>query len=110
MRAGARWLALGWLVAFFAVSAWDLWNVLAAPRWVAGLFRLSPFLVFALLPRPAGETGERLPRTVAIAAGLYVLVAFVGTDTTGGKSLGPRLLLPSTPPPLAKAPTARLSG
>ena len=62
------------------------------------LHRVSPYLVFALLPAPySSSASRRLRLTVVAAAAAYLLLAFVGVDTTGGKSLGPRLLLPLLP-------------
>ena len=100
---------LVWVLAFGATSATDVWEVVTAPKWLAGLVRVSPFVVFALLPYAArsrtgsGETadapgGDRwLPAAVAVTTACYLIVAFAGVDTSGGKSLGPRLLLPLLP-------------
>ena len=100
---------LVWLLAF-SVTAWgDLWEVLTAPKWLAGLIRVSPFIVFAVVPlsvgwlarEPAGSGRERVERWLPVVIGLtalmYLVIAFAGVDTTGGKSLGPRLLLPLHP-------------
>lgn len=97
-----------WVLAFAATAAGDLWEVVTAPKWLAGLVRVSPFVVFAILPyagardaaaRTSGDgAGERwLPAAIAVAAACYLIVAFAGVDTSGGKSLGPRLLLPLLP-------------
>lgn len=87
-----------WLAAVAVLACLDLWEVLTAPKWLAGLHRVSPYLVFALLPAPySSSASRRLRLTVIAAAAAYVLLAFVGVDTTGGKSLGPRLLLPLLP-------------
>jgi hypothetical protein len=84
-------LALGW-------AAYGLWTLLPAPRWVAGLFRQSPFLVFALFPAPGLSPAARRARLLVIAASaIYVVIAILTTDTAGGKSLGPRHLLPIVP-------------
>lgn len=98
-----RWFRLRVpFVIALAVLAWvaasDAWTRVALPQWVAGAYRLSPFLVFALLP-PA-EKGCRpdwLRATALFALVTYLLLAFFATDTDGGKSLGPRLLLPLLP-------------
>ena len=99
---------LVWLLAFGVTAAGDLWEVVTAPKWLAGLVRVSPFVVFAVLPlcrrlagrEPAGR-GERVERWLPVVFGLtaliYLLIAFAGVDTSGGKSLGPRLLLPLHP-------------
>jgi hypothetical protein len=70
-----------------------------APKWLAGMQRVVPYAVCALLPRPRGNTEAdgRFPLIVAVTTAIYLLVAYVGTDTHGGKSLGPRLLLPLLP-------------
>lgn len=74
----------------------DTVDVLIAPRWLAGLLHLAPYSIFAVLPRPA--TGRSpWPLLVLITTAAYLLIAFAGVDTSGGKSLGPRLLLPLVP-------------
>ncbi|MGE5360279.1 MAG: hypothetical protein ACM3NQ_14785, partial [Bacteroidales bacterium] len=98
-----RWLRVRWpmvlvLAGLACLAVADAWTQVALPRWVAGLYRLAPFLLFALLPPPS--PGQRLGwvRATAICALVsYVPLAFLGTDTIGGKSLGPRLLLPLLP-------------
>lgn len=98
-----RWL--GWrlpALVVVAVLLWfaigNAWTLVSAPRWVAGLYRLSPFLIMALLPSPASvkDTGW-LRLTGLVSLGTYFLLALLGTDTIGGKSFGPRLLLPLAP-------------
>ena len=95
-----------WLLAFSATAAGDLWEVVTLPKWLAGLVRVSPFVVFAVFPFAAGRTlkepgatsGERwLPVAFGMTALMYLVIAFAGVDTSGGKSLGPRLLLPLLP-------------
>lgn len=91
-----------WLVAFGATAVADLWEVLTAPKWLAGLIRVSPFVVFTILPSALSRTGERLsrdrlPLIGAFTACCFLAIAYAGVDTTGGKSLGPRLLLPLLP-------------
>src|SRR4029079_9864472 len=67
-------------------------------KFVAGLYRLSPFLIFALIPRADDDRGPVwFGRGVLVAVASYVVLAFLGMDTSGGKSLGPRLLLPLVP-------------
>lgn len=88
-----------WLAAIL-VPAWlDFQELMRAPKWLAGIQRVAPYAVCALLPRPRGAADEdrRLPFIVVITTGIYLLIAYVGTDTHGGKSLGPRLLLPLLP-------------
>lgn len=89
---------LAWLTIVVAFAARDLHELIVAPKWLAGLHRVSPYLVFALLPLPANAADRGWLRpAIALAAAAYLLGAFVGVDTSGGKSLGPRLLLPLFP-------------
>ena len=105
---GIRWRwrssvgILIWLLAFGATAVWDLWEVLTAPKFLAGLVRISPFVVLALMPSAPGPAGERhagqwFRRVVGFATVAYLLIAYAAVNTTGGKSLGPRLLLPLLP-------------
>jgi hypothetical protein len=88
-----------WLVAFGATAATDLWEVLTAPKWLAGLVRVSPYVVLALLPlaRRDRDSSFRLRLAIGVTTAAYLVIAFAGVDTSGGKSLGPRLLLPLLP-------------
>ena len=91
-----------WLLAFGATAVWDLWEVLTAPKFLAGWVRISPFLVFALMPSAPAQAAERdgaqwFRRVVWFATAAYLLIAYAGVNTSGGKSLGPRLLLPLLP-------------
>jgi hypothetical protein len=90
-----------WLLAFGATALGDLWEVLTLPKWLAGLVRVSPYVVFAVLPlaRRGGDGGplRDLWLVVGFTTAAYFILAFAGTDTSGGKSLGPRLLLPLLP-------------
>jgi hypothetical protein len=93
-----------WLVGVLWLVAQDFHELVTAPKWLAGLFRVAPYLVFALLPAPAGQAREPrraqeelIARAALIAAAAYLVLAFAGVDTTGGKGLGPRLLLPLLP-------------
>lgn len=86
-----------WVCGIIGLAGADLLEVATAPKWLAGLLRVAPFLVFALVPT-AGEDGTRpLRRVVLFTAAVYLGLAFAGADTWGGKSLGPRLLLPLVP-------------
>ena len=91
-----------WLLAFGATAVSDLWEVLTAPKFLAGLIRTSPYVVLALMPlapRPAGDrpVGLWFRSVVGFTTAAYLIIAYAGVDTTGGKSLGPRLLLPLLP-------------
>lgn len=98
-RAWSRnaWALLPALAALIAVAAFDLFYLLREPKWVPGLYRLSPFLVFAVIPPPTGVRDHWLWRVSLFSLASYVALAFAGVDTSGGKSLGPRLLLPLLP-------------
>ena len=92
-----------WLLAFGVTTADDVREVVTAPKWLAGLIRVSPFVVFGMLPFAAGRRSEPeghdrwLPAVVLATVGAYLALALAGVDTSGGKSLGPRLLLPLLP-------------
>jgi len=91
------------------MAAIDLHELVTAPKWLAGLHRVSPYLVFALFPLPLATTVRATRNGAAShqvtwfrAAVLwttlgYLALAFAGADTSGGKALGPRLLLPLMP-------------
>jgi hypothetical protein len=99
-----------WLLAFGVTAADDLWEVVTLPKWLAGLVRVSPFVVFAALPLAVGRAAREpdrsrderdierwLPLVFGLTALMYLVIAYAGVDTNGGKSLGPRLLLPLHP-------------
>lgn len=93
----SAWPLIPMLAVLFAVAAYDVYQLLLAPKWVPGLYRLSPFLVFALITPPPGATDRWLWRISLFSLVTYLVIAFAGVDTSGGKSLGPRLLLPLLP-------------
>jgi hypothetical protein len=103
----SSWGLLVWLLAVVAMASIDLHELVTAPKWLAGLHRVSPYLLFALFPLPfvargpAGANGgDRMPwlRAAVLWTTLaYLVLAFAGADTSGGKALGPRLLLPLMP-------------
>jgi hypothetical protein len=96
---------LVWLLAFAATTAGDVWEVVTAPKWLAGLVRVSPVVVCALFPFAPGDArraadsrlANLFPALTLAATAAYLAIAFAGVDTSGGKSLGPRLLLPLLP-------------
>jgi hypothetical protein len=76
----------------------DATALVRAPKFVAGLYRLAPFLIFAVLPRANDDASPPWFRRVVLLSFVsYVVLAFLGMDTSGGKALGPRLLLPLVP-------------
>lgn len=109
-RLRSRWASiplLVWLLAVVALAAADAWDVMTAPKWLAGLQRVSPYLVFALLPAPGGERGGWFHRAVIVTTATFLLAALASMNGSGGKALGPRLLLPVLPL-LAVAAVARI--
>jgi hypothetical protein len=88
-----------WLGAVLVPALVDFQELMRAPKWLAGLQRVVPYAVCALLPRPRGNSDDDqdVPFIAAMTTAAYLIVAYVGTDTHGGKSLGPRLLLPLVP-------------
>jgi hypothetical protein len=88
---------LVWLAAIVALAAIDLVEVVRAPKWLAGMLRVSPYFVFAMLPPPRGRPWTPAHAALVFTAVVYLLLAYGGVDTTGGKGLGPRLLLPLFP-------------
>lgn len=89
---------LVWLIGILALAAIDLHEVATAPKWLAGMLRVSPFFVFAMLPAPGRRDREAWLRpAILCTAIIYVAIAYAGVDTTGGKGLGPRLLFPLFP-------------
>jgi hypothetical protein len=85
-------------VGITAIAVMDAVEVIAEPKWPAGFVRVAPYIVLALFPAPrAGARYGWLPSAIAGTALAFLAVAFIGTDTSGGKSLGPRLLMPLVP-------------
>jgi hypothetical protein len=89
---------LVWTCAVLALAAIDLHEVATAPKWLAGMLRVSPFFVFAVLPPPPGRPRVDWRHAAFLFTfAVYMVVAYAGVDTTGGKGLGPRLLFPLFP-------------
>ncbi len=81
-----------------AIAVMDVVEVVATPKWPAGFIHVAPYIVLAFFPSPrSGSRYGWMPSAFALTAVTYVIVAFIGTDTNGGKSLGPRLLMPLLP-------------
>jgi hypothetical protein len=93
-RWGSYWGAVPVLaLVMFDVSR-DFVTMIESPRRTPGLLRLAPFMVFALLPHPLPEMRTHWRRrAVLLISALFILIAFLTTNTDGGRPLGPRLLL-----------------
>ena len=87
------WLVAGLLMVVATLHVLDLVELLAAPRIMAGLFRLAPFLVLALMPLPVGERVPTGVRLAWVASGCYLAVVALTLNTEGGKPTGPRLII-----------------
>jgi hypothetical protein len=87
------WIVAGLVLAAAALHVVDLAALLPAPRSMAGLFRLSPFLLLALVPRAGGEPAPPLVRLAWVASGCYLAVVALTINTEGGKPTGPRLII-----------------
>ena len=97
-RTGSSAGILAWLAGILGLAWLDLYELIRLPKWLAGLHRVAPYLVFALFLPPRGSPADnRIPAIVLFTTVAYLLLAFIGADTHGGKSLGPRLLLPLLP-------------
>ena len=90
-------LLLAWVGAIGVLAVIDLVEVVTAPKWLAGMLRVSPYFVLAILPPPRGRRWTATQGALLFAAAAYLALAYGGVDTTGGKGLGPRLLLPLFP-------------
>ena len=95
---------LGSAVALAGVLAWllaarvaDVSALLQAPKFVGGLYRLCPFVIFAVLPLPPAHRSSRARRLALATAAVFLGVTFLTINTIGGKPLGPRMLMPIVP-------------
>lgn len=95
-RTGSFWGAVPALALVLVDAGTDVLSMLNAPRRMPGLLRLAPFLLFAVLPHAEAPPDRARRRTSAlILSAVFILVAVATTNTSGGKPLGPRLLLPA---------------
>ncbi len=101
-RAGPVVVALVLLGA--AIVQWrDIIPLLAAPRFMAGLLHLSPFLLFALLPAPPGSSQGPERAVALVTSGTFLLITWITLSTAAGKGLGPRLTIALWPLLVASA-------
>lgn len=89
----APWLVAALVAAAAALHVVDLAALLPAPRIMAGLLRLAPFLLLALLPRAGGGPPPPLVRLAWVASGAYLAAVGLSLNTEGGKPTGPRLII-----------------
>jgi len=75
----------------------DLHLLLREPDFVPGLLRLSPVLIFAALPLASPGPFPCNRSALLLTTGLFLAGMLVVVNTTGGASLGPRLLIPVLP-------------
>ena len=90
---GAPLLVAGAVTAAAAAHVVELTGLIGEPRIVAGLFRLAPFLLLALLPRAGRAPASGLMKTTWVAAACYMAVTALTLNTEGGKPTGPRLTI-----------------
>jgi hypothetical protein len=87
-----------------AIVQWrDIIPLLAAPRFMAGLLHLSPFLLFALLPAPPGSSQGPARAVALFTSGTFILITGITLSTAAGKGLGPRLTIALWPLLVASA-------
>ena len=67
LSAGA-FAVLLWVAGVVVLAAMDAREVATAPKWLAGLHRVAPYLVFALLPAPAKGRTDGWPPYAMVAA------------------------------------------
>jgi hypothetical protein len=101
-RAGPVVVALVLLGA--AIVQWrEILPLLTAPRFMAGLLHLSPFLLFALLPAPPGSSQGPARAVALVTSGAFLLITWITLSTAAGKGLGPRLTIALWPLLVASA-------
>lgn len=93
IRRWRPWLVAGLLLVVASLHLVDLVQLVVAPRILAGLFRLAPFLVLALLPQPAGGPAPAGVRLAWVTSACYMAVVALTLNTEGGKPTGPRLVI-----------------
>lgn len=88
------WVAPAAAVSIAAiVHGADLAVLVAEPRIHSGLFRLSPFLLLALLPRAPGAAVAPATRLAWVTTAAILAVVLLTVNTEGGKPTGPRLIM-----------------
>ena len=75
----------------------DLAFLVRQPDFVPGLLRLSPVLIFAALPTASSPRVPSNRLTLLLTTGVFLAGMLLLVNTTGGASLGPRLLIPVLP-------------
>ena len=93
IRRRTLWPVAALVLIVTAMHLVDLADLVAAPRLMAGLFRLAPFLVLALLPQPGDGPTAPGVRLAWVTSVCYMAVVAVTINTEGGKPAGPRLVI-----------------
>jgi hypothetical protein len=87
-------LAVAVVVVAGVVVTWrDISPLLQEPRFIPGLFRLAPFLLFALLPFAPGAARGPARAVALVTSVTYIACMWITLSTAGGKGLGPRLII-----------------
>jgi hypothetical protein len=95
-----QWRVWGSVIAaaiVLGLAVRDLAALIPHPDFVPGLLRLSPVLIFAALPCASIGRCDRRRLEILVTAGVYLAAMLLVANTTGGASLGPRLLIPILP-------------
>jgi hypothetical protein len=92
-RAAGPLVVLAILSLAVAWQAQDLVRLVAAPKFLPGLLRLAPFLIFAFLPAAPDAPPSSTRRVAIVTALTFTALAWVTLNTAAGKGLGPRLTL-----------------
>jgi hypothetical protein len=71
----------------------DLTALLGAPRILAGLLRLAPFVLLAWMPLAGNSRPTTLMRLTWLTCGAYLAIVALTLNTAGGKAMGPRLII-----------------
>jgi len=68
------------------LAAIDLHEVATAPKWLAGMLRVSPFSYSRCCRRSRPAAARLAARGDPLQAVIYMAIAYAGVDTTGGRA------------------------
>ena len=88
-----------WVAGVVVLAAMDAWEVATAPKWLAGLHRVAPYLVFALLPAPAKGRNDGWPPYAMVAA----TAVYVGRGDSRDKYNRRKVAGPPAPSPCCRS-------